>query len=69
MNLLTDLPHILIGRTTEMFDSKIVIYDQARVNGESNYEYPGKLWVLKLVHHNKALILLKITSIHFKLGY
>ena len=29
--------------------AKIVIYDQARVNGGSNYEYPGQRWVLKLV--------------------
>ena len=28
---------------------KIVIHDQARVNGGSNYENPGQLWVLKLV--------------------
>jgi len=29
--------------------AKIVIYDQARVNGGSNSEYPGQRWVLKLV--------------------
>ena len=28
---------------------KIVICDQATVNGVSNYEYPGQRWVLKLV--------------------
>ena len=29
--------------------AKFVIYVQARVNGGSNYEYPGQRWVLKLV--------------------
>ena len=31
--------------------AKIVIYDQVRVNGGSNYEYPGQRWVLKLVKY------------------
>ena len=29
--------------------TKIVIYDKAWVNDGSNYEYPGKGWVLTLV--------------------
>ena len=29
--------------------AKTVICDQARVNGKSNYEYPGQRWVLKLI--------------------
>ena len=29
--------------------AKFVIYDQVRVNGGNNYEYPGQRWVLKLV--------------------
>ena len=51
-----------LGRTTGMFlawFSKIVIYDQARVNGGSHYEYPGKRWVLQLVYNEIALILLQ----------
>ena len=28
----------------------ILNYDQARVNGRSNYEFPGQRWVLKLVY-------------------
>ena len=64
---MTDLPQILIGRTTGMilawfWDSKltgkivigkigkIVISDQARINGGSIYEYPGQRWVPKLVN-------------------
>ena len=27
--------------------AKIVIYDQARVNGGCNYDYPGQSWVRK----------------------
>ena len=53
-----------LGRNTEMFlakipslvgqllsekKTKIVIYDKARVNGGTNYDYPGQGWVLKLV--------------------
>ena len=44
MNPLTDLPQILIGllgRTTEII--------LAWLNGGSNFEYPGKRWVLKQV--------------------
>ena len=32
---------------------KIVMNDQARVNGGSNYEYPGQRWVLNLVKYLK----------------
>ena len=28
--------------------AKIVIYDNARVNGGTNYDYPGQRWVSKL---------------------
>ena len=31
--------------------AKIVISDQGRVNGGSNYMYPGQNWVLKLVEY------------------
>ena len=34
--------------------AKIVIYDQARVNGGSNYKYTGKRWVLKLVKYKRC---------------
>ena len=43
------LDAMLSGSTLKRKIAKIVIYDQARVNGGSNYKYPGQRWVLKLV--------------------
>ena len=37
--------------------ANIVIYDQARVNGWSNYEYPGQGWILKLVYKNNYILM------------
>ena len=34
--------------------AKIVIYDQARINGGSNNENPGQRWDLKLVYYRVA---------------
>jgi len=50
-NSWTDLPqiytiYIQVGQLIQ----GIIIYDQALVNGVSNYEYPGQRWVLKLVY-------------------
>ena len=37
-----------VGRLLQGKIAKIVIYDHARVNGVSYYEYPGQPWVPKL---------------------
>ena len=37
---------LLYGKT-----AKIVIFDQARVNGGNNYELPGQRWAPKLVYN------------------
>ena len=42
------------GSTLKGKIAKIVIYE-VRVNGGTNYDYPGQRWVPKLVHHNIKL--------------
>ena len=38
-----------MGQLLYLIIAKIVIYEQARVKGGSNYKYPWLRWVLKLV--------------------
>ena len=45
---------------------KIVIYYKARVNGETNYDYPGQRWVPKLVFNPLLVCLVCLFSINVK---
>ena len=42
-----------MSRLLRLKIAKFVIYDQARVNGGSNYENTGQRWVLKLMIINQ----------------
>ena len=53
-----DLSLVRVGLILSGKIGKIIIYDKARVNGGTNYDYPGQRWVPKLVYNKGTEFLL-----------